>query len=352
MTVATSKTSKINVIHCTNEMESVWDAFVAENKDGSVFHRFGWKRIFERTYSNDCIFLMAEEEGSVIGVLPLVLKKSRVFGRFLVSLPYFDHVGICSEREDARKALYKKAQELGREKCVEYLELRHDREEEMDLLTRESKVSMILEFPSDPEQLWSGLKAKVRNQVRKAEKEGLSMTSGGRELLDGFFKIYVGNMRDLGSPSHSKKFFENICDAYPEAVRIFSVLLEEKTVASGFTVASKDMLTIPWASSLREFNAKCPNMLLYWSVLKYACDSGFSRFNFGRSTLGEGAYRFKKQWGAEQKQLYWHYWLPNGGSIPELNTDNSKYQLPVKVWKRMPVAITERLGPRLIQHLP
>jgi FemAB-related protein (PEP-CTERM system-associated) len=351
MTLVANETSKINVIHCTNEMEAIWDAFVEETRDGNVFHAYGWKRVFEGAYGNECIFLMAEEEGLAIGVLPLVLKKSRVFGRFLVSLPYFDHVGICSERENARKALYKKAQELGRDKRAEYLELRHDREGGADVLTRQSKVSMILELPPDPKQLWSGFKAKVRNQVRKAEKEGLSMTSGGRELLNGFFEIYVGNMRDLGSPSHSKKFFERICDNFPEAVRIFSVQLGEKAVASGFTIASKDMLTIPWASSLRGFNSKCPNMLLYWDVLKYACDSGFSRFNFGRSTLGEGSYRFKKQWGAEKEQLYWHYWLPNGGNIPELNTDNSKYQLPVKIWKRLPVALTERIGPRLIQHL-
>jgi FemAB-related protein (PEP-CTERM system-associated) len=333
-------------------MEAVWDAFVAENKDGSVFHRYGWKRIFEKTYGNDCIFLMAEEQGAAIGVLPLVLKKSRLFGRFLVSLPYFDHVGICAERDDVRKALYEEAQELSREQDVEYLELRHDREGGPDVLTKQSKVSMILELPPDPEQLWSGFKAKVRNQVRKAEKQGLSMISGGKELLDDFFRIYVGNMRDIGSPGHCKKFFEHICDAYPEEVRFFSILDGEKAVASGFTIASKDMLTIPWASSMREFNSKCPNMLLYWSILKYACDSDFSQFNFGRSTLGEGTYRFKKQWGAEDKQLYWQYWLPNGGSIPELNADNSKYQLPVRVWKKMPVAITERLGPKLIQHLP
>lgn len=333
-------------------MEAIWDAFIAENKDGSVFHRFGWKRIFERTYGNDCIFLMAQEEGSAIGVLPLVLKKSRVFGRFLVSLPYFDHVGICCDEEHVRRILFGKAQEIAGEKGAEYMELRHDRCQDLDVVTKKSKVAMILDLPGDPEKLFLGLKGRLRNKVRNSLKEDLVVKDGGVELLDGFFDVYATNMRDLGSPSHSKDFFRQICEMYPREVRVFSVLFEEKAVASGFTIDCGKELTIPWVSSIRKYNFKRTNILLYWSILKYACETGFSTFNFGRSTLDEGTYRFKKQWGSKPKQLYWHYWLPNGRCIPELNADNSKYNLPVRIWKGMPVCITKRLGPRIIRNLP
>lgn len=352
MTLTKKKGSKAIVRACSDEMESAWDEFVAQNESATVFHRFGWKRIFERAYGNECAYLMAEEDGCPVGILPLVQKKSFFFGRFLVSLPYFDYAGICSERDDARTVLLESAKELARQNGADYLELRHDRQDGLDLLTKRSKVSMLLELPPDPEQLWTGLKAKVRNQVRKAEKADLSAVEGGKELLEGFFETYAANMRDLGSPSHSRDFFVKVCDTYPDLVRIFSVMLGKKPVASGFTIASKNMLTIPWASSLREFNSMCPNMLLYWTVLKHACASGFSRFSFGRSTVDEGTYRFKKQWGAAPQQLFWQYWLSNGDDMPELNTENSKYQLYVRAWKNMPVAVTKRLGPKLIQHLP
>jgi hypothetical protein len=92
-------------------------------------------------------------------------------------------------------------------------------------------------------------------------------------------------------------------------------------------------------------------MLLYWSVLKYGCESGFSRFSFGRSTPDEGTYRFKKQWGAQPKQLFWQYHLMDGHEAPDLGMDSAKYQLPIKIWKSMPVAVTRRLGPRLIKSL-
>lgn len=352
MTLAVDEASKIEIKTCMEEMQPKWDAFVSDYAGGSIFHMFGWKQIFERAYGNECIYLMAEEGDSTVGILPMVFKKSRFFGRFLVSLPYFDHVGICCEREDVREKLFLQAQEIARERKAEYIELRHDRDDDLPLPTKQSKVSMMLELPPNSEQLWSSFKAKVRNQVRKAEKEGLSARGGGEELLDDFFEIYATNMRDLGSPSHRIEFFRYICATYPQAIRIFSVTLGEETLASGFTIASKDTLTIPWASALRKHNSKCPSMLLYWNILKYACESRFSCFSFGRSTPDEGTYKFKKQWGAKPKPLYWQYWFSNGCKMPELNTSNSKYELPIRIWKSMPVAVTKRLGPKLIQNLP
>jgi len=351
MTIMADNITEVTVTPCTEQMEAEWDAFVSEHKEASVFHRFGWKHVFEQVYGNECIYLAAREDGAVVGILPLVFKKSLLFGKFFASLPYFDHAGICSEREDVRKKLLKHARQIAEKRGAEYIELRYDQEHEPDLSTKQSKVSMVLELPSDPDLLWSDLKAKVRNQVRKAEREGLSVIEGGKELVSDFFEIYVANMRDLGSPGHCKRFFNTICDAFPEEVRIFSVTFGNKRIASGFTIASKNMLTIPWASSLREFNSKCPNMLLYWSILKYACESGFSSFSFGRSTPDEGTFRFKKQWGAELNPLYWQYHLVNGHKLPDLSMNNAKYRLPVRIWKNTPVVITRRLGPKLIKSL-
>lgn len=95
-----------------------------------------------------------------------------------------------------------------------------------------------------------------------------------------------------------------------------------------------------------------PNMLLYWSVLKFSCETGYRFFDFGRSTLGEGTYQFKKQWGAQSIQLYWHYWLREYGKLPELNPKNPKYQLAIRVWKKLPVSVTRILGPHIAKNLP
>ena len=85
--------------------------------------------------------------------------------------------------------------------------------------------------------------------------------------------------------------------------------LKDAPVAARCLVTHRDTLEIPWASSLRRVNGIGVNMLLYWSVLEFACSRAATVFDFGRSTLDSGTYRFKQQWGAEPQQLHWHYWL-------------------------------------------
>ena len=93
-------------------------------------------------------------------------------------------------------------------------------------------------------------------------------------------------------------------------------------------------------------------MFLYWSALELTCERGYRLFDFGRSTPGEGTYRFKEQWGAKPVQLYWHYWMKKDGPIPELNPKNPKYRMAIKIWKKLPVGLTRLIGPEIVKNLP
>ena len=86
-------------------------------------------------------------------------------------------------------------------------------------------------------------------------------------------------------------------------------------------------------------------MLLYSAVLEFACREGFKEFDFGRSSVDSGTYRFKQQWGAQPHQLYWYYWLAEGRSIPELNPDNPKFKAAISVWQHLPFPVTNLWAP-------
>ena len=83
-----------------------------------------------------------------------------------------------------------------------------------------------------------------------------------------------------------------------------------------------------------------------------ACERGYKVYDFGRSTPDEGTYQFKEQWGAKPLQLYWHYWMRNDGQLPELNPKNPKYQLAIKMWQKLPVALTKVIGPSIVKNIP
>jgi serine/alanine adding enzyme len=279
--------------------------------------------------------------------------QSPLFGRFLVSLPFFNYGGIlCNERETAA-LLLRESNGLRGELRARYAELRHlEAGREKELATKSHKVTMILDLKGNGEEQWRALDSKVRNQVRKAEKCGLTTRLGQAELLDGFYEVFSRNMRDLGTPVYGKNFFRNILETFPHSTRILSVVKGQTPVASGLLTWFRNSLEVPWASSISDYREMCPNNLLYWEAIRFAITTGATTFDFGRSTPGEGTFRFKKQWGARPVPLYWQYQLERGTPLPELAPSNPKYRLAIRLWQQLPVAITRMLGPGIVRNIP
>lgn len=330
-----------------------WNAFVASHMHSTNYHHYAWRKVIEKSFGHRTYYLAARNSKSEIcGILPLVHMNSTLFGSFLVSLPFFNYGGLLCNEDGAGVALLDKARCMLREVSADHAELRHLHICQEGLATKAHKVTMILDLEKDEETQWKALDAKVRNQVRKAEKSGLKAVTGHIDLLDGFYEVFCRNMRDLGTPVYGKGFFRNILETFPDTSRIILVMLEGKTVASGMLTWFRDSLEVPWASSIIDYREKCPNNLLYWEAIRFAIRNGTRKFDFGRSTPGEGTYRFKKQWGAKPVQLYWQYLLEKGQHVPELNPGNPKYRLAIKVWQQLPVTVTKVLGPRIVKSIP
>ncbi len=330
-----------------------WDAFVDAHAEATNYHRLGWKRVVEKSFGHEGVYLAARcDEGRVHGVLPLIHLRSPLFGNALVSVPFFNYGGLLCNHPEAEQALLAEAEKIRRALRADHLELRHVGRGIEGLVTKNHKVTMILELADDEAAQWQGLNAKVRNQVRKAQKGGLEVRAGGLELLDGFYEVFCRNMRDLGTPVYAKSFFRNILRGFPEHTRILSVVLGEKVVASGLLTWYRGRVEVPWASSIREYREMCPNNLLYWEAIRTAIGRGARSFDFGRSTPDEGTFRFKKQWGALPVPLYWQYLLNDAAPVPEVSPSNPKYRLAIRIWQNLPLAVTKLLGPPIVRSIP
>lgn len=329
-----------------------WDDFVRRQPAARGPHLSGWKKVIEESFGHTCIYLMAVENGELHGVLPLVHVRSRWFGSFLISVPFLNYGGIVAENDVARDGLFCSARELAATRRAAYVELRHETPRLKNVPTKQHKVSMLLDLPEEPEKLWNEFKPKLRSQIRKPQKAGLSIRIGREEELAHFYEVFSINMRDLGTPVYAQNFFAQILKNFPESAWICSILLQDQPVAAGFVFGFRDTLEIPWASSLRRYNHLAANMLLYWSVLEFAIKKGYRRFDFGRCTPGENTFKFKAQWGAQPVPLYWQYWLANGSELPELAPTNPKYQLAINVWQRLPLWVTRLIGPAIIRNIP
>jgi FemAB-related protein (PEP-CTERM system-associated) len=338
-----------SVIVARESDAAAWDACLAARPDATGYHEWAWRRVFTQAFGHEPIYLLARRDDAVAGVLPLVFIRSLIFGRSLTSLPFLNYGGIVADSPEAANALLDAAAAVARDRRCRYVELRHVARRFPKLPCKQHKVAMELRLAPG---LWERLDRKVRNQVRKAQKSELTVETGGVALLPEFYGVFARNMRDLGTPVYASRFFAHVLHTFSGRARLHVVRLAGKPMAAGLTYRTGPRLEIPWASSIRDYNALCPNHLLYWSILEGAIADGVEVFDFGRSTPNEGTYRFKEQWGAKPVWLHWEYALLQGTTLPNASPTNPKFQLAIKLWQKLPVSIATRVGPSIVRAIP
>lgn len=338
-----------SVQECADDMAEKWDRFV-DASSGTYCHLYGWKRVIERTYGLETLFLAWISRGSLRAILPVaVMPNIAGCQRKAVSLPYCNYGGLLpGQGIDPIRIRHEAARYLAAKKVpiVEFREMISEVSDAQD-------VTMTLSLPESADLLWKQLSDKVRNQVRKAQRAGLSLCWGREQSCD-LYEIYAKSMRRLGTPVHSRRFIEEIVANFPLQTDILTVRLREKTIGAMLVFKRSNTWADPIASCLKEYNTINPNMLLYWEGLRAATEAGVSRFDFGRSQRDSGTYRFKSQWGAQPTGLNYRTYI-NGE--PSSKKRHSFYRSRTALgfaamWKCLPYPLHVRFGPALRRWVP
>jgi len=341
-----------NVALVNRDTQALWDDYVANHPQASFYHLYQWRAVVEASFGHTCFYLAAKNaEGQLCGVLPLIRLRSSLFGNFAISVPFFNYGGPLADNNEIAQQLLDAAIAIAQERQLDHLEIRATHIINQ-WPVRSDKVSMIRRLPITVDELDNEIGAKVRAQIKRARQESVEICIGHLNLLDDFYRVFATNMRDLGTPVYGKNFFRNILESFIEQSHIVIVRLHGKPVATAFLLGYRDMMEIPWASTLRSANALNMNMLLYRVVLEFTIERRYQFFDFGRSTVDSGTFRFKRQWGAQPLQHYWHYWLPSNGELPALKPDSPKFRLLVAAWQKLPVLISNLIGPHIVKYLP
>jgi FemAB-related protein (PEP-CTERM system-associated) len=328
-----------------------WEAFVAAASDGTVAHRWPWLRIVEETYGHPTYPLAAVREGRLVGVLPLVLVRSRLYGRHLVSMPYLDCGGICNAGDAAaEKALLEAAMRLA-SRMQAVLELRQRTKRPYPLPEATHKVAMTLNLEGGESAVWDRVKSNRRGQVRKARRNGLTASITGEDGVPELFEVLATNMRDLGSPVHRRSFFRNTVRALGQDARVLLVKQDGALAGGGLLLAHGDSMVLPFSSAFRATFALGTNQLLYWEAVRYALERGCRTFDFGRSSWDSGTYEAKREWAAEPEQLYW-YGGKQAAGAGEAGGLSHLERLTVQAWKHLPVRVATFGGQLIRGGLP
>ena len=324
--------------------------YVEQTAAARIYHLPGCSELIQNEFRHRCFYFVALEDSRITGLLPVIQQKSRLFGNHMISMPFFNYGGVVASNPEAELSLLQHAIAMMNKNGASDLELR-ETTARTGFKSLDHKVAMILELPAEA-RLLEMLGTKIRAQIKRPLQQNAVHICGKEELLDDFYNVFSRNMRDLGTPVYQKSFFSAMIKRFRQGVWLHIIKINNIPVGAAFVLGYKETAEIPWASTIREYNKYGVNMLMYWEVIKKAIKDGYKYFDFGRSSKDSGTYKFKKQWGALPVQLYWNYTLAPGAVLPMNNPANAKYALAIKIWQKLPLAITEWLGPKLARNLP
>ncbi len=353
---AETKPPALTVRTCRTSDAPAWDAFVQGSASGTFCHLTGWGQVIERVWKHPPHHLIAEDGGTIKGVLPLFHVKSRVFGSMLISTPNGVYGGIVADEPEARRVLLDEAKKLAATLQVDFLELRNafTTEEDNDTELHRKDLYFAFEHPimPDDDALMKSFPRDVRTMIRKGGKNDLTSQLGREELLDEFYEVYATSVHNLGTPVFPKRLFAEFLREFPKHSDILLIRQGDKVAGGVLSFYFRDTVMPYYGGAYVEFYRAGINNFMYWELMRSAATRGFTRFDFGRSKTGTGAYEFKRGWGMQMNALPYQFYLVRAQEMPNLNPTNPKFELMINAWKRLPLGVTKVLGPRIVKYLP
>jgi len=329
--------------------EAAWDLFVRAAPDATFFHLAAWRRIVEKIGGHRTHYLYASRAGAITGVLPLAEIKSALFGHSLISTPFCVYGGAVADTEQDRNALETRARELAEELGVGYLELRNLRASAGEWQQKDLYVTFRKRIAADDDANMKAVPRKQRAMIRKGIDAGLKSEIG--HDVEPFYRMYSESVRNLGTPVLGKRFFAALLDEFGDSSDVLTVTRDGTPVSSVLSFYFRDEVLPYYGGGTADARDVKANDFMYWQLMRHAVQRGVTLFDFGRSKLGTGSFSFKTHWGFEPQPMPYQYHLVRSPKVPDLSPMNPKYRTVIAVWKRLPVSVTQVVGPMVARYL-
>ncbi len=332
---------------------AAWDSFVQGHPEATFFHQSAWRGVIEAAFRHQAHYLTAEQDGAIVGVLPLVQVRTRLFGHSLISNPFCVYGGPLTASAEAARALADAAGALRAKLGAASCEFRFLQPPPPEWLGEgwQERSALYVTFrraiTGDDDANLKAIPRKQRASVRKGIDRGLA-TRVDRDV-DGLHAIYAQSVRNLGTPVFSRRYFRLLAAAFGRSLDVTTIRDGDQDVAAVMNFYWRDEVIPYYGGGTSAARACFANDFMYWEVMRQAAARGCRMFDFGRSKEGTGAFAFKKNWGFTPQALPYRFLLAPGQSIPEVNPLNPKYRLMVAAWKRLPVPVANVLGPFLVR---
>ena len=293
----------------------LWDSVINQSSQGTIFHTWRWLKCVKRQTRTKLYPLKAYDGDELLCILPLFVRKK---GLSVVYSPpsraLLLYMGLVFAKEYSNLRKFESAfsefvmnlnnfleSEFG--SCFVRIRTSPSFQDVRPLKWAGYSVTphytLHINLQNGLEQIWKGFDKKVRNNIRKTEKENCKVEFGEWEELNALREILAERFIAQGmrpSENYYRDYLlELFREFYPENMKIFAAKKDGEIVGGFVGLAFKDRLLL-WIGIPRvELRGVYPNDLAIWEGIKWAKENGYKYFEIMDAGDDARLSRYKSQ---------------------------------------------------------
>lgn len=297
--------------------KSEWNEFVSASEHGTLFHTWEWISILEDIYKVKKLPIGIFEEDNLIGIFPTFIQK-KAFLKLAMSplhtaaTPYGGPLLLKSLPRD----IFEKFEDFVEKYDVGYIELFTSpgfyikKVLERENYTCSDKKTLIIDLNKTKDELWRGLDKKCRNAIRKARKNNVEIINANdKKTLDDFYQMTKETYEKWGmKPPIAKEYFCRVWDVFKpkQQLMVLFAMYEGQLIAGAIFPFYKSEVYYWSGASYTEYNKVAPNNLIQWSLIEWAIDNKFEKYDMLGADIPSIA-KFKASFGGEKVRHIYAY---------------------------------------------
>lgn len=328
-----------------------WDERVTRADGWTFFHTVAWARVLWETYRYRPLYFTVRDDDALLALVAMMEVKSPFTGCRGVSLPFTDYCGPLISQGTRIEDVNEFIMEYGRKAGWKSIECRGDSFPGMAVETSFYRHELVLS--PDVDRLFAGLKGTTRRNIRKAMREGVTVSiEQSLDAVKEYYRLHCMTRKKHGLPPQPYTFFEKIHEHIIS--RDFGVVVlashQGVNVAGDVFFGLKDKALYKYGASDYAYQHLRPSDLVMWEGIKRYAQSGYRTLCFGRTAMdNDGLRRFKGQWGVDEQIInYYKYDLRRDVFVTEAPRVGDSHH---RFFHALPIPVLKVCGALLYRHM-
>ena len=312
--------------------------YIDKFDNSEIYHHPCWKNILEELFGYRSLYLANDN-----AFLPFMYMPSSFFSKKkAISLPIITNAGIAGDKNMLPSFLDFLKEKGFKSSIIKQL---------LPLLKDEKLQTSYAEYRCElksEKDIWLGLNKGKKSNVNKAKKENykIVITKGTKTNIKRFYKLYLKKMREFGTPPLPEQMFIRLAECFGDKFNMFEIYHLQDLVGVTICIGFKDIYYYIYVAFDTTLTKKHKNIQVYliYNMMLEGFKQGYKYFSFGRSTKNSSQSKTKKYMGANEIDIYYYDFNLETMKASVKKIDKNDFSFIIKIWKKLPLKLTQILG--------